>query len=232
MLRIRSPARWSAGVLDQAWDKNVDPLTSAVKVRIPNSEANPGSPTSSTPPPASATGSPTCPYRTSTRRQLKMQHPSGRCLPDLVSPQLTAQLAIKSALAWRGTGAAAAAARGLARAPTVICETPRLFGLAALMSLTGPVATGPVADRIGTRPLCLAASLVYAIGLALASRARRSGNWTSPWESVWGRGWPPCTFPRSPRCNGSLSFGAGWRPQSPPQAWAQAPSSARSRPPP
>ena len=46
-----------------------------------------------------------------------------------------------------------------------------VFGLAAILSLVGGTVAGPIADRYGPRPLCLAAALAYLLGLVLASRA-------------------------------------------------------------
>lgn len=50
-----------------------------------------------------------------------------------------------------------------------------VFGLTAILSLTGGALTGPLADRLGPRPLALAAALAYLAGMGLASRAQ--GLW-------------------------------------------------------
>ncbi len=47
------------------------------------------------------------------------------------------------------------------------------FGLAALIGLTGGVVSGPLADRVGPRPVCLTGALLELAGLVLASRAHR-----------------------------------------------------------
>jgi MFS transporter, OFA family, oxalate/formate antiporter len=46
-----------------------------------------------------------------------------------------------------------------------------VFGLAAILSLTGGALAGPLADRVGMRPMALAGALAFLVGLVLASRA-------------------------------------------------------------
>jgi MFS family permease len=46
-----------------------------------------------------------------------------------------------------------------------------VFGLTAILSLTGGALAGPLADRVGMRPMALGGALAYLVGLVLASRA-------------------------------------------------------------